>query len=469
MNINNLDLAILKTITTNKKHALDFVAECDTKLFSTDVWNFANVITQYIKTYKDVPTLRVLTEKFAKGGVKPEYLTEVWNKLEKFQYDQKEYKHDLSSLKKKFADRELSQLSDKLQKARESGDTFDINKHLSDIQKTVFNVKSLNQARSYERKTLKESVSEFRDEYNAKLADPNFDRGLPTGYSAFDSMTGGLQPGELVIIGGESNSGKSMLLMNVAVQMWMQKNTVEIEKDFTKGCNILYFSLEMPFKPCRNRVYARLSGTPSKLIRNAKLRSEDRKKLAIALKFINNYPHEFEIIDIPRGATVEHIEMMYEEACAHFRPDVVVLDYLGLMDDESDEDDWLKLGKIAGKFHEMLRVHNVIGLTAVQLNRSKASSKDTEERVGMHRIGRSALIMTHANLGIQIETRPNEKNYPDMIYHLIKNREGELGKGRLIKNLACGMLIDDPPKEEELTHQFTDIDDISEKIELLEI
>lgn len=469
MNISNLDLAVLKTITTNKKHALDFVAECDTKLFSTDVWNFANVVTQYVNTYKEVPTLRILTERFAKGGVKPEYLTEVWNKLEKFSYDEKEYKHDLSSLKKKFANRELSQLSDKLQKTKESGDSFDIGKHISEIQKVVFNVKSLDQTRSYERKTLKESISEFRDEYNAKLADPNFDRGLPTGYSAFDSMTGGLQPGELVIIGGESNSGKSMLLMNMAVQMWMQKNTIDMEKDFTKGCNVLYFSLEMPFKPCRNRVYARLSGTPSKLIRNAKLRPDDRKKLATALKFIGNYPHEFEIIDIPRGATVEQIEMMYEDALARFRPDVVVLDYLGLMDDESDDEDWLKLGKIAGKFHEMLRVHNVIGLTAVQLNRSKASSKDTEERVGMHRIGRSALIMTHANLGVQIETRPNEKNYPDMHYHLIKNREGELGKGKLIKNLACGTLLDDEIKNEDVGYEFTDVDDISEKIEFLDI
>jgi replicative DNA helicase len=469
MNINNLDLAILKVIVTNKKHALDFVAECDTKLFSMDVWNFANVVTQYIRTYKEIPTLRILTEKLAKGSAKPEYITEVWKKLENFQYDEKEYKHDLAALKKKFANRELSLLSEKLQKTRESGEAFDVSKNLSDIQKVVFNVKSLDQVRSYERKTLKESILEFRDEYNAKLSNPDFDRGIMTGYSMLDSATGGLRPGELVIIGGESNSGKSMLLMNMAVQIWMQRNAIEKERDFAKGYNILYFSLEMPFKPCRNRVYARLSGTASKSIRDAKLHKEDGKKLTSTLKFIERYPFEFEIVDIPRGATVEQIEMMFEEAAARFRPDVLVLDYLGLMEDDSDEDDWLKLGKIAGKFHELLRVHNVIGLTAVQLNRAKATSKDSEERVGMHRIGRSALIMTHANIGIQIETRPNEKNYPDMIYHLIKNREGALGKGKLIKNLGCGSLLDDPMKEENIANEFVDIDDISGEIEKLDI
>jgi replicative DNA helicase len=470
MNITNFDLAVLKTITTNKKHALDFVSECDTKIFSVDAWNFANLVVQHIKTYKDLPTLRVLTEKLTKSGMKPDYVANIWKQLEKYPYDEKEYKHDLSNLKQKYADRELSTLADKLQKAKAAGDTFDIDKHLLDIQKTIYNVKSLNQSRAYERKTLKDSIPEFREEYNNKLTDPEFDSGVLTGYSSFDNLTGGLRPGELVIIGGESNSGKSFMLMNMALQIWQQKNTTRTNpKDYTKGYNVLYFSLEMPFKPCRNRVYARLSGTPSKQIRNAKLSKDDSKKLTEALQFIKDYPYEFEIVDIPRGATVSQIEMMFEEATARFRPDVIVIDYLGLMDDESNkEDDWLKLGIITGKVHEMLRVYNIIGLTAVQLNRAKPG-KDTEEKIGMHRIGRSALIMTHANIGIQIETRPNEKAYPDLIYHLIKVRDGELGKGKMIKNLACGSLLDDPATETTNSIEFTDVDDISEKIEALDI
>ena len=56
-----LDLSILKTLVTNKKHALDFVNECDDKLFSTELWNFANLTISYIRTYKDLPTLRVIT------------------------------------------------------------------------------------------------------------------------------------------------------------------------------------------------------------------------------------------------------------------------------------------------------------------------------------------------------------------------------------------------------------------------
>ena len=64
----NLDLVILKTLINNKKHALDFANECDPKLFSPDVWNFANLVVGYVKTYKELPTLRVIVEKLEKGS-----------------------------------------------------------------------------------------------------------------------------------------------------------------------------------------------------------------------------------------------------------------------------------------------------------------------------------------------------------------------------------------------------------------
>jgi hypothetical protein len=131
-------------------------------------------------------------------------------------------------------------------------------------------------------------------------------------------------------------------------------------------------------------------------------------------------------------------------------------------------EDWLKLGKIAEKIHEFARVHGLIVLSAVQLNRAKPS-KDAEEKIGLHRVGRSALILQNANIAVQIETRPNEKQNPDMLYHLIKNRDGCLGKGRIIKNLANGTLIDEKIKEDDTEFFMRDPDDISGKIDMLDI
>jgi len=467
----NLDLVILKTLISNKKYALDFANECDTKLFAPEVWNFANIVVGYVRTYKDIPTIRVIVEKLNKGNNDKliESINKTWEQLDGIEYNDKEYKHDLEKIKKRFAEKQITSIKEKLS-CIESGSDIDVNKTVIELQKTVQSIKSLNQTKAYERKTLKEAVPIFRDEYNAKMDDPHFDRGVKTGYSYFDNVTDGLRPGELILIGGESGGGKSMLLMNMAVQLWMQENSIYTEENqFTSGHGVLYFSLEMPFKPCLNRVLSRMSNTPSKLIRNAKLNPEEAIKLKKALKFITKYPHQFEIVDIPRGATMESLELIYEDAKANYDPKIVVIDYLGLMDYSGSEmDDWLKLGKIAERIHEFARVHNLIVLSAVQLNRSKGG-KEIEDKIGLHRIGRSALIMQNANIAIQIETRGNEKQYPDMYYHLIKNRDGELGKGKLIKNLACGTLLDDKIEEDNTEFYDRDPDDISEKLDLLDI
>ena len=469
MSFSILDLTVLKSIITNKKHGLDFANENDPKIFSPDVWNFANLTVGYIKTYKELPTLRVITEKLAKGNNEKliESVKSIWSELDKITVNDNEYKHDLEKIKHRFAEKQLLSMSTSLA-SLEPG-RIDINKITLDLQKTIQTIKSLNHIRSFERRTLKDDVPIFRDEYNAKQEDANFDAGIKTNYSYLDYVTDGLRPGELLLIGGESGSGKSMLLMNMAIQMWLQNNNMDMtETQFGPGNNVLYFSLEMPFKPCRNRVYGRLSNNPTKLIRAAKLDTEGAGKLKKVLKFIQKYPHQFEIVDIPRGATMESLEMLYEEAKVLYDPKIVVIDYLGLMDyDGTDMDDWLKLGKIAEKIHEFARVHNCIVLSAVQLNRSKSSKK--EDAIGLHRIGRSALIMQNANIAVQIETRPNEKDFPDMIYHLIKNRDGALGKGILIKNLACGTLIDKVVEEDTTTFELRDPDDISEKFDLLDL
>lgn len=469
MSLDNLDMRVLKTIISNKKYGLDFANDSDPKLFSGELWNFANVVVGYIRTHKDLPTLRIINEKLGKGNNDNllKKINAVWEDLQKVQVDDKEYKHDLEKLKKRFAEKQLAEQAAYLSKLDPGN--IDVNKAVSELQKTIQSIKGLNQVRTFERRTLKDDVPFFRDEYNAKLEDPNFDAGISTGYSFLDHVTGGLRAGELLLIGGESGGGKSMLLMNMALQIWLGNNTIDMEDNFIPGNNVMYFSLEMPFKPCRNRVLGRLSSNPTKLIRTAKLNQEEASKLKKVLKFVSKYPNQFEIIDIPRGATMESLESIYEEAKLLYDPKVIVIDYLGLMDYEGGKemDDWLKLGKIAERIHEFARVHNVTVLSAVQLNRPKGSKE--EDKIGLHRIGRSALIMTNANIAIQIETRTNEKNFPDMKYHVIKNRDGELGDGRLIKNLACGTLLDEKTEEDPTTFEMRDPDDISEKIELLDI
>ena len=463
MQFDNLDLSILKVLINNKKLSTDFCNDYNSDLFQPETRNFAKTLIDYVKTYKNLPTLRVLTESKNNSKANNEYISNVWNTLENINYDEKEFRHDVEKIKNRFAEKQILSIKDGLSKLDPG--SIDVNKVITNFQKAAQNIKSLSTIKAFERRTLKDAVPIFKQEYNAKLKDPNFDQGIKTGYSFLDSSTGGLREGELILIGAESGGGKSMLLMNMAIQMWMQSNNIDMESNFQPGNDVLYFSLEMPFKPCLNRVLSRLSGAPSKLIRNAKLQGEDVGKLKQALKFLEVYPNQFEIIDIPRGATMETMEAMYEDACAYFNPKIVVIDYLGLMDydGEKDMDDWLKLGKIAEKIHEFARVHKLIVLSAVQLNRVKG--KDLEDKIGLHRIGRSALILQNANIAIQINKRSNEEKYNDVEVFIIKSRDGELRQGSLIKNLACSTLLDNKIEEPDISFNSYDISKQMEELE----
>ena len=132
-------------------------------------------------------------------------------------------------------------------------------------------------------------------------------------------------------------------------------------------------------------------------------------------------------------------------------------------DKDAIGDDWLKLGYIAGKLHEFARTYGVVICTAVQLNRPKG--KDTSDIIGLHRIGRSSLIMHHATVGIQIETRHGEEGFDDMIYHIIKNRNGECGKHLLRKDFSCATLVDYEPYRPKISDsEFGSVNLINEDI-----
>lgn len=261
----------------------------------------------------------------------------------------------------------------------------------------------------------------------------------------------------------------SMLLNNLARQMWMQKNNLYTDPaSFTPGYNVLYFSLEMPYEDCFIRFLASLADVPQRDLEQSTLDEEQKRKVDKAYEFIENYEkagYYFGIVDVPRNVTIEEIELRYTDALLRYRPEVVVVDYLGLMNNRSKDQDWLKIASIAASLHEFARAYNVIILTAHQLTdikrSSQSKSQEDHKRVGMHRWGRSSLIMHHVNLGIQIETRQGEENYPDLKYHIIKNRRGPMGQGNLIKNFSNAILFDVP------SYDDTDPGDISNDIEKL--
>jgi replicative DNA helicase len=260
----------------------------------------------------------------------------------------------------------------------------------------------------------------------------------------------------------------SIMLNNMAVQMWMQGNTVS-STSFEKGYNVLFFSCEMPFLPCFRRTMAKVADVPIYGLRDSTLSKIETEAAAKAGEFVKRYPHQFRIVDTPRGVTVGLIEQIYQEVCMSFKPDVVIVDYLGLLTDpDAEGDDWLKLGQISAKLHEFARVYNVPVLTAVQLNRA-AATKNPGDSIGVHRFGRSSMIAHNANVCMQIESKPNDHLRQDISIHIIKNRDGEKGSHTFMKNFANSSIYDVPyipsdNRELRLLEGFGGEEDLSKQI-----
>lgn len=458
------DLRLLKNITSNIHSGLDFAQTYDENLFLGNARKIARPILSYIKNFRALPTRRVLEEHFQSDWQMTSLIDSFYYSLDNIECSDSEFKYDLQKIKDRFKEQKISSIKEYV--ANDPSEYLRyLQKGLQEIQKIEKGKRELFNSRS-----LKNFLPEFKTAYNKKRTDKNYGRGIMTGYSFFDYVTNGLMPADMLIIGAETGAGKSMLLNNMAIQMWMQQNSIN-EEPKLKGHNVLYFSLEMPYESCFRRTIARIADVPMMNIRDASLNKQDFSNVNKAFNFIDKFENQFQIVDIPRGATVDQIEEIYNQVKEDFLPEIVVVDYLGLLESKSFEgDDWLKLGKISAELHEFARTYNIILLTAVQLNRA-AKGKDSSEAIGIHRIGRSSLILHHATHAIQIESRKDENTYSDLKYHLIKCRDGELGHHYLVKNFRNASLKDMPEPFEpsnniiSLDDQAEDISDLLDKYE----
>lgn len=469
--IDERNLRIFKALLTDSKLANEFVSSQRSDLFFGDSADIGKIIYNYVKSYRNVPTARVLIQENADNDLLRDKITSIYEVLPDIEFDPKEYQYEVEKLKERYIEAKVAGLQNEFR----YGNLDNAAHSITEMERALKDIKEISNQnnKAYIQKSIKNYLPEFKRDYVSRLKDPNLGQGIKTGYSYIDYVTNGIRLGELVIIGAETSAGKSMFLNNIALQMWLQNNTIATSpKDFTKGCNVLYFSLEMPYESCFRRTMARLADVPMYGLRDSTLTRAEADSVSQASRFISKYPFELEIVDIPRGVSIETIEEHYLEAKTRYTPDVVMVDYLGLMEDQNGEgDDWLRLGNIAGKLHEFGRANNTRVVTAVQLNRLSNGKKTHEQHeiIGVHRFGRSSMIAHHANICIQIESRPDEHLRSDLVYHLIKNRDGEKGSHTIQKKFANGAIYDVPyvvPGRDEygsLVSGFGD-DDISDQV-----
>lgn len=141
--------------------------------------------------------------------------------------------------------------------------------------------------------------------------------GMATGFSDFDKMTGGLQPGTMVVIAARPSMGKSSLAMNIA-------DFVSVQNKIPVGV----FSLEMRNRALTTRMICARARVNIRNVRDGFLAERDFPKLTTAAGAISGAPL---YIDDSSGLSILQLRAKARRMWQQYDLKLILIDYLQLM------------------------------------------------------------------------------------------------------------------------------------------
>ena len=182
---------------------------------------------------------------------------------------------------------------------------------------------------------------------------------VSTGWPQMDKILyGGFSRGELNIFAGGSGSGKSLVMMNIALS-WLQA-----------GLSGVYVSLELSEELCALRTDAMLAGMSTKEIR------KDIDQTELKVKLVSKKAGQYRIKALPAQSNINDIRSYIKEVQVQtgLKVDFVMCDYLDLLmpvsAKVSPNDLFVKDKYVSEELRNLAKELNVLFVTASQLNRS---------------------------------------------------------------------------------------------------
>lgn len=188
--------------------------------------------------------------------------------------------------------------------------------------------------------------------------------GMPTGYTDFDQMTSGLQPGDLVIVAGRPSMGKTIFGGNICEYVAIATK---------KPC--IFFSLEMPSESIVMRMLSSLGRIKQERIRSGKLKDDDWPRMTSAIGMLSEAPI---FIDDTGGISPTDLRSRARKiAREHGDLGVIVVDYLQLMRVPEYRDNRVQeISEISRSLKLIAKELNVPVVALSQLNRSLENRTD---------------------------------------------------------------------------------------------
>ncbi|MBT8086900.1 MAG: replicative DNA helicase [Gammaproteobacteria bacterium] len=207
--------------------------------------------------------------------------------------------------------------------------------------------------------------------------------GVSSGYTEFDKLTAGLQPGDLVIVAGRPSMGKTTFAVNIA-------------ENAAIGAKIptAIFSMEMPSQQLALRMISSLGRVDQTHLRTGNFPDEDWSRINTAVQLMSDAP--IFIDDTPSMSPTE-IRARARRLHREHGLGLIVIDYLQLMQVEgSKENRATEISEISRGLKALAKELSVPVVALSQLNRSV--EQRTDKRPVMSDLRESGAIEQDADV-----------------------------------------------------------------------
>jgi len=262
---------------------------------------------------------------------------------------------------------------------------------------------------------LLQSVIEQIDEWQRN---PDKLQGLPTGFSDYDKLTGGLRAGDLIIVAGRPGMGKTTFAVNMAEYAAVNPNI---------RAPVAIFSMEMPSEQLVTRMLSSIGGVPLKHLRTGQLADEDWSRITSATTQLQEAKI---LIDDTPALTPTDLRARARRIKREHGLGLVVVDYIQLMQVPGNKENRAtEIGEISRGLKVLAKELSVPVIALSQLNRS-VEQRENKKPV-MSDLRESGAIEQDADMILLI--------YREEVYNrettrkgiaevdLVKHRNGEIG------------------------------------------
>ena len=197
------------------------------------------------------------------------------------------------------------------------------------------------------------------DQIDEWHSNPDKLRGLATGFTQFDKVTGGLRPGDLVIIAGRPSMGKTTLAINMAENAAVDPKT---------RASVAVFSMEMPSEQVITRMLSSIGGVPLTSLRSGRISDDDWVRITSATSQLS----EAKIfIDETPALNPTELRARARRVKREHGLNLIVVDYLQLMQvPGTQENRATEIGEISRGLKTLAKELQVPVIALSQLNRA---------------------------------------------------------------------------------------------------